>query len=90
MIKLQQEHRVWYQLFENLDFDLLQYQLQELLDHFNWRIISQLIKGISSVLLKLLRYFNGTIISASFVPAFPVCPVIGCLNLNEALLLLSE
>ena len=46
-------------------------------------------KGISSVLQKLLRYFNGTIISTLFVPPFPVCPVIWCLNLNEALLLLS-
>ena len=55
------------------------------LDRFNWRLISQLIKGISSVLQKLLRYFNGTIISTSFVP--PGWPVICCLNLNEALLL---
>ena len=47
----------------------------QFLDCFNWRLISELIKGISSVLLKLLRYLNGTTISGSFVPPFPVCPV---------------
>ena len=48
---------------------------------------SQLIKGISIVLQKLLRYFNETIISTSFAPLFPVCPEILCVNLNEVLLL---
>ena len=48
----------------------------QFLDHFNWRIVSQLIEGISSVLQKLLRYFNGTIISTFVVPSFPFCPVI--------------
>ena len=63
----------------------------QFLDHFNWILISQLIKGISSVFQKLLRYFSANIISTSFVPAFPVCSVIYCLNLNEALsLLLAE
>ena len=50
------------------------------------RQISQLIHGISRVLQKLLKYFNGTIISAFFVPLFSVLPVILCLNLKEALL----
>ena len=40
-------------------------------------------------LQKLLRYFNGTTISASFVSLFPVYLVIFSLNLNEILLLLS-
>ena len=31
------------------------------------RLISQLINGISRVLQKLLKYFNGTAISTSFV-----------------------
>ena len=56
---------------------------------FNWILISQLIKGISSVLQKFLIFFNGTIILTSFMPPFPTCPVIFCLNLNEVLLLLS-
>ena len=59
------------------------------LDHFNWILISQLIKGISSVLQKLLIFFNGTIILTSFMPPFPTCPVIFCLKLNEVQLLLS-
>ena len=58
-------------------------------DHFNSRLISQLIEGVLSVLERLLRYFKGTIISTSFVPPFPVYPVICCLNSSEALLLLS-
>ena len=40
------------------------------------RFISQLINGMPSVLQKLLKYFNGTTISASFsvslLPNFPV------------------
>ena len=58
------------------------------LKHVNWRVILELIEGISSVLQKLLRYFNGTIISSFFVPTLPVCPPIYDLNLNELLLLL--
>ena len=40
------------------------------------------------VFQKLLRYFNRTIISTSFVQQFPGCTVICCLNLSEILLLL--
>ena len=53
------------------------------------RLISQLIKGISRVLQKLLKYFRGTIISTCFVPPPAVLPVIFCLNLNKASLLLA-
>ena len=50
-------------------------------DHVNWRIISQLINGISRVLQKLLKYFDSTIISTSFVlPSSGVFPVIFVLN----------
>ena len=49
------------------------------------RLISQFTNGISSVLQKLLKYFNGTIIPTFFVPSFPVEQVIFCLNLNKAL-----
>ena len=41
--------------------------------------------GISSVLQKLLIYFNGTVISTYFVSLSPVCPVIFSLDLNEIL-----
>ena len=37
------------------------------LDYVKIRLTSQLVKGISSVLQKLLKYFRGTIISTSFV-----------------------
>ena len=51
-------------------------------------MISQLINSISSVIQKLLRCFNETIVSTSFDPLFPVCHVICCLYLNKKLLLL--
>ena len=48
------------------------------------RLTSQLVKGISRVLQKLLKYFNGTGILTSFVlPAAGVFPVILILNLND-------
>ena len=36
-------------------------------DHVKMRLISQLINSISRILQKSLKYFNGTIISTSFV-----------------------
>ena len=39
--------------------------------HVKIRLISQLIDVISSVLQRLLNYFNGTMISASFVVLIP-------------------
>ena len=53
------------------------------------RLIPQLIKSISRVLQQLLKYFNGTIISTSFVLQSAVLPVVFLLNINEALLLLA-
>ena len=47
--------------------------------------ISQLIKGISRVIKKLLRYFNGTAILTFFVlPLAGVFPVILFLDLNDS------
>ena len=46
--------------------------VKQFVDQVRIKLISQLINGISRVLQKLLRYFNGTIISTSFVPSFPV------------------
>ena len=45
--------------------------VKQFVDQVRIKLISQLINGISRVLQKLLRYFNGTIISTSFVPSFP-------------------
>ena len=49
------------------------------------RLISQLINGISILLQKLLRYFNGTIISTFFVPII-LCFTCYFLSLYEILL----
>ena len=47
------------------------------------RLSSQLINGISRVLQNLLKYFNGIVISTSFVlPAAGIFPVILILNLT--------
>ena len=48
------------------------------------KLTSKLIKRISRVLQKLLRYLNETIISTSFsLPAAGVSPVISILDLND-------
>ena len=48
------------------------------------RLTLQLVNGVSRVLQKLLRYFNGTIISTSFsLPPAGVFPVIFILDLND-------
>ena len=67
-------------------FDVVPATRIQFLDHFNWRLISSVLQKL--YFGKLLRYFNGTIVSTSLVPPFPVCPVICRLNLYEALLLL--
>ena len=55
------------------------------LDHVKIRLTSQLINGISSVLRKLLKYFNATIISTSLVlSAAGVFLVIFTLDLNDS------
>ena len=53
--------------------------------HAKIRLISQIINGISGVLQKLSKYFNGTIISTSFVwPSSGVFSVIFVLDLNDS------
>ena len=52
--------------------------------HFKIKLISQLIKGISGVLQKLLKHFNENIFSTSFsLPPAGVLPVIFILDLND-------
>ena len=54
-------------------------------DDVKIRLTSQLTKGISRVLQKLLKYFNGTIISTPFVlPAAGAFPFIFILDLNDS------
>ena len=60
-------------------------------DHVKIRLISQLINGISRILQKWLKYFNGTIILTSFVlPAAGVFPVIFILDLMIQIVLCSH
>ena len=52
--------------------------------HVKMKLTSQLINGISRVLQKLIKYFNSTIISTSFVlPSAGVLPAIFILDLND-------
>ena len=54
-------------------------------DHVKMKLTSQLINGISRVLQKLLKYFNGTIISTSFeLPTAEVFSVIFILDLSDS------
>ena len=54
-------------------------------DQVRIKLISNLIKDISRVLPKLLKYFNGTPISTSSVlTSTGVLPVIFALNLNDS------
>ena len=82
MIKLQQEHIT---LSVNANFPSpVELVIIQSLDHVNIRLTSQLTNGISSVLQKLVKYFNGTIISTSFVlPSAGVFPVIFTLDIND-------
>ena len=53
--------------------------------HVKMRLTSQLISGISRVLQKLIKYFNGTIISTFFVfLSAGVFPVTFFLDLNDS------
>ena len=52
-------------------------------EHVKMRLILQLIKGISRVLQKLLKYFNGTAISAFIIPFSLVLTKNLDLNLSE-------
>ena len=64
---------------------ILELVITQSLDLVKIRLTSQLIKGISRVLQKLIKYFNGTIISTSFVlPASGVFPIILILDLNNS------
>ena len=54
------------------------------MDYVKIRLTSQLINSISRVVQKLLKYFNGIIISTSFLlPSSGVSPVIFTLNLDD-------
>ena len=48
------------------------------------RLISELLKGISRVDQRFLKYFNGTSILTSFVLPAAVFPLIFTLDLNDS------
>ena len=62
--------------------------MAQFVDQVKIRLISKVIKGISEILQKLLRFINDTIIWTFFLPLLFVSPVIFSLKLNELLSLL--
>ena len=59
--------------------------MTQLIDQVKMRFILQLIRGISRVLQKILKYFNSTAISTSFVlPVLGVLLFILAFNLNDS------
>ena len=81
LIKSLQERQVLYQLSVCAPVELVITQVD---DHVKSSLTSELIKGISRVLQKLLKYFSGTIISTSFsLLSSGVFPVILILDLND-------
>ena len=69
---------------------LLYYKVKHLSDQDKMRLLSQLMEGISRVFQKLLKHFNGTFISASFIRlVLTVLPFMFCLVLNEAMYISS-
>ena len=81
LIKSLQERQVLYQLSVCAPVELVITQVD---DHVKSSLTSELIKGISRVLQKLLKYFSGTIILTSFsLLSSGVFPVILILDLND-------
>ena len=62
--------------------------MTQFVDQVKIRLISKVIKGISEILQKLLRFINDTIIWTFFLPLLFVSPVIFSLKLNKLLSLL--
>ena len=58
-------------------------EIAQLVDQVRVRLILQLIKGISRVIQKLLKYFNGTAISAFTISSLLVLFKNFDLNLND-------
>ena len=63
--------------------------IKQLSDQVRTISVSKLINGISGDLQKLLKYFNGTIISTSFLVTLSVLPVIFSLNLYKLVIALA-
>ena len=69
----------------NVIVNVIELVIMQFADQVRIKLISHLIKGISRVLQKLLKYLNGTAISTSSVlTSTGVLPVIFALNLNDS------
>ena len=64
---LQPEHKALFVSVITIVSASVEFFMTQVADHVRIRLISQLSKGISKVLQKLLKYFNGTAILTSFV-----------------------
>ena len=90
LIKLQLEHKALYHFSLCISFlsnfpTPVELAITQLDEHVKVRLTSQLNNGISRVLQNLLKYFNGYIISTSFVlPAAGVFRGIFILDLNDS------
>ena len=85
LIKLLLGNVVLYQIFVSDVPAPVELVITQVNDHVKMSLTSQLIKGISRVFQKLLKYFNGTIISTSFsLPAAGVFPGIFILDVNDS------
>ena len=67
LIKLLLEQKVLYLFLQIFQPGALELVMTEVEEHIIMRLISKLINGISRVFHKVLKYFNGSIISMSFV-----------------------
>ena len=75
LTELLMEHGVLYQLFQ-MSLHLLNWQSEKFANQTKIRFISQLIRSISRVLQKWLKYFDDAVISTSYVlPPTRVLPV---------------
>ena len=67
MIKLLLEQKVLYLFLQIFQPGVLELVITEVDEHIIMRLISKLINGVSRVFQTVLKYFNGSIISMSFV-----------------------
>ena len=88
-MKLHLEDKVLYQLLRTCPTIALAI-FKKYADEVRIRLAPPLINGISKVLKKLLRYFNGTIISIIVCSIISCLTCYFCLNLNDVLLLSSR
>ena len=84
LIKLKLDHRMLVSVIANFVSPVAE-EITQSADQVKMKLISQPIKGISRVLQKILRYFNGTaVLTSCLLPGAGVFPVILILNLSNS------